>query len=107
MYDQDVYVNAVGGVRINETAADLAVLLAALSSFRDRPLPNDLVVFGEVGLAGEIRPVPNGEERLREAAKHGFKQAIVPRANLPRRSTHLDGLELRGVSRLSEVMGSL
>ena len=107
MYDQDVYVNAVGGVRINETAADLAVLLAALSSFRDRPLPTDLVVFGEVGLAGEIRPVPNGEERLREAAKHGFKQAIVPRANLPRRSTHLDGLELRGVSRLSEVMGSL
>ena len=72
MYDQDVYVNAVGGVRINETAADLAVLLAALSSFRDRPLPIDLVVFGEVGLAGEIRPVLNGEDRLREAAKHGL-----------------------------------
>ncbi|HOB62864.1 MAG TPA: DNA repair protein RadA [Candidatus Competibacteraceae bacterium] len=104
MYDQDVYVNAVGGVRINETAVDLAVLLAALSSFRDRPLPIDLVVFGEVGLAGEIRPVPNGEERLREAAKHGFKQAIVPRANLPRRGSRMDGLELRGVTRLSEVM---
>ena len=107
MYDQDVYVNAVGGVRINETAADLAVLLAALSSFRDRPLPNDLVVFGEVGLAGEIRPVPNGEERLREAAKHGFKQAIVPRANLPRRDSRVEGLEARGVTRLSEVMGGV
>jgi DNA repair protein RadA/Sms len=107
MYDQDVYVNAVGGVRINETAADLAVLLAALSSFRDRPLPTDLVVFGEVGLAGEIRPVPNGEERLREAAKHGFKQAIVPRANLPRRGSRVEGLEARGVTRLSEVMGGV
>ncbi len=107
MYDQDVYVNAVGGVRINETAADLAVLLAALSSFRDRPLPTDLVVFGEVGLAGEIRPVPNGEERLREAAKHGFKQAIVPRANLPRRGGRVEGLEARGVSRLAEVMGGI
>ena len=107
MYDQDVYVNAVGGVRINETAADLAVLLAALSSFRDRPLPIDLVVFGEVGLAGEIRPVPNGEERLREAAKHGFKQAIVPRANLPRRGGRVEGLEVRGVSRLVEVMGNV
>ena len=107
MYDQDVYVNAVGGVRINETAADLAVLLASLSSFRDRPLPTDLVVFGEVGLAGEIRPVPNGEERLREAAKHGFKQAIVPRANLPRRGSRVEGIEIRGVTRLGEVMGSL
>ncbi len=107
MYDQDVYVNAVGGVRINETAADLPVLLAALSSFRDRPLPTDLVAFGEVGLAGEIRPVPNGEERLREAAKHGFKQAIVPRANLPRRGGRVEGLEVRGVSRLGEVMGGI
>lgn len=107
MYDQDVYVNAVGGVRINETAADLAVLLAALSSFRNRPLPTDLVVFGEVGLAGEIRPVPNGEERLREAAKHGFKQAIVPRANLPRRGGRVEGLEVRGVTRLDQVMGNI
>ncbi len=107
MYDQDVYVNAVGGVRINETAADLAVLLAALSSFRDRPLPTDLVVFGEVGLAGEVRPVPNGEERLREAAKHGFRQAIVPRANQPRRGGRVEGLEVRGVMRLSEVMGAI
>lgn len=107
MYDQDVYVNAVGGVRINETAADLPVLLAALSSFRDRPLPTDWVAFGEVGLAGEIRPVPNGEERLREAAKHGFKQAIVPRANLPRRGSRVEGLDVRGVTRLSDVMGGV
>ena len=94
-------------MRITETAADLAVLLAALSSFRDRPLPTDLVVFGEVGLAGEIRPVPNGEERLREAVKHGFKQAIVPRANLPRRGGRVEGLDVRGVSRLAEVMGGI
>jgi DNA repair protein RadA/Sms len=107
MYDQDVYVNVVGGVRIAETAADLAVLLAALSSFRDRPLPDDLVVFGEVGLAGEIRPVPNGEERLREAVKHGFKRAIVPRANLPRRGARVAGIEVTGVTRLGEVLGNL
>jgi DNA repair protein RadA/Sms len=104
MYDQDVYVNAVGGVRINETASDLAVLMAALSSFRDRPLPTDLIVFGEVGLAGEIRPVPNGEERLREAVKHGFKQAIVPRANAPRRGSQVEGLQVKGVTRLAEVL---
>ena len=105
MYDQDVYVNVVGGVRINETASDLAVLLAALSSFRDRPVPNDLIVFGEVGLAGEIRPVPNGEERLREAAKHGYKQAIVPRANAPRRGGSVEGMQVTGATRLSEVLG--
>ncbi len=104
MYDQDVYVNAVGGVRINETASDLAVLMAALSSFRDRPLPTDLIVFGEVGLAGEIRPVPNGEERLREAVKHGFKQAIVPRANAPRRGSRVEGIQVKGVTRLAEVL---
>ena len=103
MYDQDVYVNVVGGVRIAETASDLAVLMAALSSFRDRPLATDLIVFGEVGLAGEIRPVPNGEERLREAAKHGFKQAIVPQANAPKRGM-VQGLQVTGVSRLTQVL---
>ena len=103
MYDQDVYVNVVGGVRIAETASDLAVLMAALSSFRDRPLATDLIVFGEVGLAGEIRPVPNGEERLREAAKHGFKQAIVPQANAPKRGM-MQGLQVTGVSRLTQVL---
>jgi DNA repair protein RadA/Sms len=84
MYDQDVFVNVVGGLRVAETAADLPVLLAALSSFRDKPLETGLVMFGEVGLAGEVRPVYNGEERLREAAKHGFRHAIVPKGNAPR-----------------------
>ncbi|MEX0607502.1 MAG: magnesium chelatase domain-containing protein, partial [Halofilum sp. (in: g-proteobacteria)] len=105
MFDQDVYVNVVGGVRIGETAADLAVLVACLSSFRDRPLPIDLAVFGEVGLAGEIRPVPNGEERLREAAKHGFGRAIVPKANAPKRAPA--GVDVQPVGRLAEVLDLL
>ena len=103
MYGQDVYVNVVGGVRLGETAADLAVLLAVLSSFRDRPLPQELVVFGEVGLAGEIRPVPNGQERLREAAKHGFRRAIVPAANAPK-SGAIDEMEVVGVARLADAI---
>ncbi|MBU1724969.1 MAG: DNA repair protein RadA [Gammaproteobacteria bacterium] len=102
MFDQDVFINVVGGVKISETAADLPLLLAALSSFRNRPLPADLVVFGEVGLAGEIRPVPNGEERLREAAKHGFKQAIVPKGNKPRHP--IDGMKIMAVSRLDKAI---
>jgi DNA repair protein RadA/Sms len=99
---QDVFVNVVGGVRIAETAADLPVLLAAASSLRDRPLANGLVCFGEVGLAGEIRPVPYGEERLREAAKHGFTRAIVPAANAPRRD--VAEIEVIGVERLPEAL---
>jgi DNA repair protein RadA/Sms len=102
MFDQDVYVNVVGGVRITETASDLAVLMAALSSFRDRPMDLGLVVFGEVGLTGEIRPVPNGQERLREAAKHGFKRAVVPRLNMPKQS--IQGLQVTGVDKLSDVL---
>jgi DNA repair protein RadA/Sms len=102
MYDQDVFVNVVGGVRIIETAADLPVLLAALGSLRDRPLPTGLVSFGEVGLAGEIRPVPYGEERLREAAKHGFTRAIVPAANAPR--GRLEGLEIVAVKRVGQAL---
>jgi DNA repair protein RadA/Sms len=82
--DQDVFANVVGGVRITETGADLALLLAVLGSFRDRVLPRELIVFGELGLTGELRPVANGQERLREAAKHGFKAAIVPFANRPK-----------------------
>ena len=82
-HDQDIYVNVVGGIRLTETAADLAVLMAALSSLRNRPLPGDLIVFGEVGLSGELRPAQEGQERLREAGKHGFKRAIIPAANLP------------------------
>lgn len=101
-YNQDVFVNVVGGVRVNETAADLAVLLAVLSSLKDRPLPNDLVVFGEVGLAGEIRPVQSGQERLKEAAKHGFKKAIVPQGNAPKGT--MEGMEVLPVSRLSEAL---
>ncbi|MDF2866918.1 MAG: repair protein RadA [Gammaproteobacteria bacterium] len=83
-YDQDVFVNVVGGMRIMEPAADLAVALAVLSSLRNKPIPEDLIVFGEIGLAGEIRPVQSGQERLKEAAKHGFKKAIIPKANAPK-----------------------
>jgi DNA repair protein RadA/Sms len=105
MFDQDVYVNVVGGVRITETAADLPVLLAVLSSLRDRTMARDLVAFGEVGLAGEIRPVPNGQERLHEAAKHGFRRAIVPRSNAPKRP--IDGLEVIAVERLSDALNAV
>jgi len=104
LFDQDVFVNVVGGVRVTETGADTALLLAALSSFRNRPLPTDLITFGEIGLAGEIRPVPNGQERLREAAKHGFKHAIVPRANMPKKSEAIEGLSITPVQRVSELV---
>jgi len=104
-YDQDVFANVVGGVRVTEPAVDLAVLLAVLSSLRNRPLPGDMVVFGEVGLAGEIRPVPNGPERLKEAAKHGFRQAIVPQANAPKRAP--EGMEVFGARRLEEALERL
>lgn len=103
--DQDVFVNVVGGVKVMETSADLAVLLAIVSSFRDRILPQDLIVFGEVGLSGEIRPVPSGHERLREAAKHGFKRAIVPIANAPREKNL--GIEVVAVKNLQEALGAL
>ncbi len=102
MYDQDVFVNVVGGVRIGETAADLPVLLAALSSLRNRCLPPATAVFGEIGLAGEIRPVQNGQDRLQEAAKHGFKRAIVPKANAPKRK--MEDIEVIAVSRLGEAL---
>lgn len=103
--DQDVFVNAVGGVKITEPAADLPVLLAILSSLRDRPLPVGLVSFGEVGLAGEIRPAPRGQERLREAAKLGFSVAIIPQANQPRQP--IEGLKIIAVSRLSEAIDAV
>ena len=101
----DVFVNVVGGVRIMEPAADLAALLATVSSIRDRPLPRDLVVFGEVGLAGEIRPVAYGEERLREAVKVGFTRAVVPRANAPKQA--IDGLMVTTAENLRDVMQAL
>ncbi|MDX1443952.1 MAG: DNA repair protein RadA [Gammaproteobacteria bacterium] len=106
MADQDVFVNVVGGLRVAETAADLPVLIAALSSFRDRPLQEGLVVFGEVGLAGDVRPVYNGEERLREAAKHGFRHAIVPKGNASR-SLKIEGLKITPVARLGEAVDAL
>ncbi|MEI7949903.1 MAG: DNA repair protein RadA [Gammaproteobacteria bacterium] len=105
MADQDVYVNVVGGVKVTETSADLALLLAIVSSFKDRVLPRELVVFGEVGLAGEIRPVPSGQERLQEAAKHGFTRAIVPKANAPRQA--IPGMQVIAVSKLSEALDAI
>jgi DNA repair protein RadA/Sms len=101
----DVFANVVGGVRLAETAGDLAIVMAARSSLMDLPLPNSLIAFGELGLAGEIRPVPFGEERLREAAKHGFKQALVPEANVPKRAP--DGMSVRGVTRLNQALQAL
>jgi DNA repair protein RadA/Sms len=103
--DQDVFVNAVGGVKIVETSADLALVLALVSSFRESPLSQDLVVFGEIGLSGEIRPVPSGQERLREAAKHGFKRAIVPFNNAPREK--LNGMEVIAVKNLNEALEAI
>ena len=106
--DQDVFANVVGGVRITETGADLALLLAVLGSFRDRVLPRELIVFGELGLTGELRPVANGQERLREAAKHGFKAAIVPFANRPKEP--VGSMTVHGVKTLPaalEVLQSL
>ncbi len=100
--DQDVYINVVGGVRVAETSADLALLLSVLSSFRDNPLPQDMVVFGEVGLSGEIRPVPSGQERLKEAAKHGFKRAIAPKANVPKGG--IEGMKVMAVEHISEAL---
>lgn len=101
-YDQDIFVNAVGGVRVNETAADLGVALAVLSSLKNRPLSRGLVVFGEIGLAGEIRPVQNGEDRLREAEKHGFTRAIIPAANRPK--SYQGKLQIHAVGKLAEAM---
>ena len=101
-HDQDVFINAVGGVRINEPAADLPLLLAIVSSFKNKPLPDKLVVFGEVGLAGEIRPVQRGQERLKEAAKLGFSRAIVPGANQSR--TAIAGMEVIGIERLQDAV---
>ena len=100
--DQDVFANVVGGVRIQETGADLALLLAVLSSFRDRVLPRDLIVFGELGLTGEVRAVANGQERLREAAKHGFKQAIVPYGNRPKE--RVPEMTVHGVQSLAAAL---
>ena len=104
-FDQDVFINAVGGVKITEPAADLAVLLAINSSMRNKPLPRGLVVFGEVGLAGEIRPVPRGQERLREAAKLGFSIAMIPKSNAPKQK--IEGMTIVTVERIDEAFNKL
>lgn len=103
--DQDVFVNVVGGVKVQETSADLALLLAVVSSFRNKPIPKDWVIFGEVGLSGEIRPVPSGQERIKEAAKHGFKKAIVPAGNAPREK--IPGMEVIAVKKLQQALSAL
>jgi DNA repair protein RadA/Sms len=104
-FDQDVFINAVGGVKITEPAADLAVLLSIHSSMRNKPLPRGLVVFGEVGLAGEIRPAPRGQERLREAAKLGFSLALIPKSNAPKQK--IEGLTVIGVERIDEALNRI
>jgi DNA repair protein RadA/Sms len=104
-FDQDVFINAVGGVKIAEPAADLAVLLAINSSMRSKPLPRGLVVFGEVGLAGEIRPAPRGQERLREAAKLGFSIAMIPKSNVPKQK--IEGMTIVAVERIDEAFNKL
>jgi DNA repair protein RadA/Sms len=100
--DQDVFVNAVGGVRISEPAADLAVLLAIQSSLRGKPLPQGFIAFGEVGLAGEVRPAPRGQERLKEAAKLGFTVAVIPKANAPKKP--IEGMTVHAVERVDEAI---
>ena len=105
MGDQDVFVNVVGGVKVGETSVDLALLLAIVSSFRDQPLPSTVIIFGEVGLSGEIRPVPSGQERLREAAKHGFKKAIVPSANAPQKT--VGQLQIIAVKKLADALAAI
>ena len=100
--DQDVFVNAVGGVRIGEPAADLAVLLAIQGSLRGKPLPRGFIAFGEVGLAGEVRPAPRGQERLKEAAKLGFSIAVVPKANAPKKP--IEGLTIHAVERIEQAI---
>ncbi len=105
LQEHDVFVNVVGGIQIGETASDVPVVLALASTLKDRALPRSLLAFGEIGLTGEVRPVPYGEERLREAAKQGFKQAVVPRDNAPRKP--IDGLDVRLVSRVDEALKAL
>jgi DNA repair protein RadA/Sms len=105
LQEHDVFANVVGGLSIDEPASDLPVALALVSSLRDVALPADLVTFGELGLTGEVRPVAFGEERIREAAKLGFRRALVPEANVPRE--RVEGIEVRGVARIEDALGRL
>ena len=103
-YNQDVFVNVVGGVKVTETSADLALIMSIVSSLRNIPFPRNIVIFGETGLSGEIRPVSGGQERLKEAAKHGFKKAIIPAANMPKEK--IQGLEVIPVKKISEAIAA-
>ena len=107
LFNQDVFLNVVGGIRVNETAADLPVAAVVVSSLRNRPIPSETVIFGELGLSGEVRPVPYGEERLREAAKHGFTRALVPLANRPRRGVGIGAMDVQGVRHLADLLEAL
>lgn len=107
LFNQDVFLNVVGGIRVNETAADLPVAAVVVSSLRNRPIPSETVIFGELGLSGEVRPVPHGEERLREAAKHGFTRALVPLANRPRRGAGIGTMDVQGMRHLTDLLEAL
>ncbi|HXF08619.1 MAG TPA: DNA repair protein RadA [Candidatus Acidoferrales bacterium] len=107
LFNQDVFLNVVGGIRVSETAADLPVAAAVVSSLRNRPIDQHTILFGELGLSGEVRPVPYGEERLREAAKHGFTRALVPQANVPRRGAAIAGMAVEGVGTLANLLDAL
>ena len=100
--DQDVFVNVVGGVKATEAASDLALLLSIVSSFQNKAIARHTIAFGEVGLSGEIRPVPHGQDRILDAMKHGFKRAVVPKANLPKKP--IEGIDVIGVSQLAEAL---
>ena len=102
MGDQDVFVNVVGGVKVEETSADLPLVAALVSSYRSKPIPRDMIIFGEIGLSGEIRPVNSGSERIIEAQKHGFKQAIVPKDNAPRKV--ISGMQIFPVTSITEAL---
>ena len=106
LFNQDVFLNVVGGIRVSETAADLPGA-GVVSSLRNRPIPQHTVIFGELGLSGEVRPVPYGEERLREAAKHGFTRALVPLANVPRRGAAIGGMAVQGLGNLAGLLDAL
>ena len=107
LFNQDVFLNVVGGIRVSETAADLPVAAAVVSSLRNRPIDQHTILFGELGLSGEVRPVPYGEERLREVAKHGFTRALVPQANVPRRGAAIAGMAVEGVGTLASLLDAL
>jgi DNA repair protein RadA/Sms len=103
--NDEIYANVVGGIKVTETSSDLAIVVGIVSSLRDKVIAHDTFFFGEIGLSGEIRPVANGHARLNDAAKHGFKKAVIPKANAPKKP--IEGLEIHGVSTLSEALGIL